>query len=162
MEEALPSLGEAKEDSRLLPGPRPQAGQGTGVETPGCCGLTMGGSERAVEGLIARPLTLQGLSISCPTRSGFGGRGWPPGGSPEGARFPKVQVGAKAALRPQPLHWLSTPTLGAGKCSVTPARSQLLSRESCSASRHFLLLVLAPLLSLAGSQTRGRPWVLMT
>ena len=161
MEEALPSLGEAKEDSRLLPGLRPQAGQGTGVETARCCGLTMGGSERAVEGLIARPLTLQGLGICCPTRSGFGGRGWPPGGSPEGARFPKVQVGqggsqATAAALAQP------PTLGTGKYTVTPARSQLLSRDSCSASRHFLLLVLAPLLSLAGSQTQGRPWVLMT
>ena len=122
----------------------------------------MGGSERAVEGLIARPLTLQGLGISCPARSGFGGRGWPPGGSPEGARFPKAQVGAEAALRPQPLHRLNTPTLGSGKHTVTPARSQLLSRESRSVSRHFLLLVLAPLLSLAVSQTQGRPWVLMT
>ena len=138
MEEALPSLGEAKEDSRLLPGLRPQAGQGTGVETARCCGLTMGGSERAVEGLIARPLTLQGLGICCPTRSGFGGRGWPPGGSPEGARFPKVQVGAKEALRPQPLHWLNpppwelastqSPQLGAS-CSVgSPA---LLPATSC-------------------------------
>ena len=75
---------------------------------------------------------------------------------------PRPRSGAEAALRPQPLHRLNTPTLGSGKHTVTPARSQLLSRESCSVSRHFLLLVLAPLLSLAVSQTQGRPWVLMT
>lgn len=74
---------------------------------------------------------------------------------------PGCRSGAKAALRPQLLHWL-IPTPGTGKYTVTPARSRLLTLGSCSAPSHFLLLVLALFLSLAGSQTRDRPWVLMT
>lgn len=78
----------------------------------------------------------------------------------EGQRVPgspRSRSGAKAALRPQPLHRLNTPTLGTGKSTVTPARGQLLGRESRSVSCHFLLLVLAPLCPSLSLRHRADP-----
>lgn len=132
------------------------------METSRCCGLTMGGSERAVEGLIARLLTLQCLGISCPARSGFGGRGWPPRGSPEGARFPKVQVGgqggsqataAPPAQHPHPGNWKEHGHPSQGPAARSGVALCVLPLPASG---------LGPSLSLAESQTQGRPWVLMT
>lgn len=105
MEEALPGLGETKEESRLLPGPCPQACQGTGVETTRRCGVTAGAWMRAVDGLIARPSHPAKARASAvpPEVASVEGAGRLRG-SPVRARLPRLQVrgqgGSQATAAP--------------------------------------------------------------
>lgn len=75
---------------------------------------------------------------------------------------PRSRSGAKAALRPQPLHQLNTPHPGNWQVRGHPSQGPAARSGVTLCVPPLPASGLGPSLSLAESQTQGRPWVLMT
>ena len=138
----LSDLGKAKEERRLLPGPCPQARQGTGVETTDRCGLTAEGDDRPGGGLMAQPShPAKAWASAVPPRAASVEGAGHGGGSPECAGLPEVQVRGQGQLSghsccagspPQELSSAQSSQLGA-RCSLQSPT--LLPATSCFWSR---------------------------
>lgn len=159
MEGALSGLGKAKEERRLLPGPRPQARPGTGAETAGRCGLTAGQMTGQWVASLLGPLTLRRPGHQLSRQEWLLWKGLAAGEEAQSVpASPRSRSGAKASSQATAAPLARPP--GTVKCTAIPARGQVLTLESHSTSSHFLLLVSATFLSSAGSQTQDRPGVL--